>query len=219
MSLRSEAAPHSQTLAVAATKMGTMDNSSSDAVEVTLESRDDLIVKLKKSGATYREIAEVVGISKSQVQRRYFLATGEQFRLDATRHRRACYADLELLLEALRPLVHDDEGLLNMDAVSAFLRANRAKALLLGLELPKVAVPTETPDATEADRNRVIFLAQLSEFKRRQDARWAAGLDIPLPPGMTERVNVNEVASSTSHLGSIWSMALDFPSHDDGVLV
>jgi hypothetical protein len=196
-----------------------MDNSNSEEIDVTLESRDDLIVKLKKSGATYREIAEVVAISKSQVQRRYFIATGEQLRLDATRNRQALYADLELLIETLRPWVHDDETLPNMDAVSAFLRANKAKALLLGLEVPKVAAPTEDPDTTDGHRDIVMFLAELSAYKRIQDARYADGSNIPLPPGMTERVNVNGDASSKSNLGSMWSMAVEFPSQDDGVLV
>src|SRR5579872_1483120 len=107
------------------------------AVGLTREKRDEMVVGLHESGLTFRRIAEIFDISKSQVQRIYRAATGEQLRLDREHHRREMFTDLRLLIESLRPWVHSDELPPEKDHVAGFLRAQRALALLPGLEEPK----------------------------------------------------------------------------------
>jgi len=181
--------------------------------------RDEIIVRLKKAGATYRQIAEVMGVSKSQAQRVYRAATGEQFKLGIEQHRRDLYADLELLIEVLRPIVHDDEVPPHKDHVNAFLRVNKAKALLLGLETPKAT--TVTPVLSEGVDNPIAAerVARLAAFIERTRAISVEGaVRPPLPPGMTERVTV-EPSNGHVHIGphgqGMWSMVLEYPQPED----
>ena len=182
-----------------------------DGGDLAKVNRDSIIVRLKMAGATYRQIADVVGISKSQVQRVYREATGEQLKLDTERHKKEVFADLQLLVEALRPYVHDDEVLPNKDAVTAFVRANKAKALLLGLEGPlENTVPGNADEP--AVHPAALYLANLQAWMKTNEKR---GLHPHWPPEMIERVNRDELTSGTVHMGSMWSMALEFPSEDE----
>ncbi len=181
--------------------------------------KDDIVVRLKMAGATYRQISAVMGISKSQAQRVYRVATGEQFKLDVARHRRELYADLELLIETLRPRVHDDEVPAHKDDVNAFLRANKAKALLLGLEAPKAT--TVMGDFTMVQDNPIAaeFVADLAAWIHKTQAISVEGnVRPPLPPGMTERVMVEPSTNGHVHAGphgqGMWSMIVEFPRED-----
>jgi len=182
--------------------------------------RDEIIVRLRKAGATYRQIAEVMGVSKSQAQRVYRVATGEQFKLDIAHHRRDLYADLELLIEALRPFVHDDEAPPHKDHVNSFLRANKAKALLLGLEAPKATTVTPVPRATVDNPEAAEYVSRLAAFIEYQGAISVEGaIRPPLPPGMTERVMLEPSSNGQVHVGphgqGMWSMVVEYPRPED----
>jgi hypothetical protein len=132
-------------------------------------------------------------------------------------------ADLEMLAEALRPLVHDDENPPNKDDAGTFLKVLSAMAKLLGLNAP--SQPYAAPEAAgqgESSEDVALFLARLNIWMAKTHTRDEKGWHTPpvLLTGMTERVNVNG-NSSMNELGvegsggkGMWSMVLENPSDD-----
>ena len=130
---------------------------------------------------------------KSTVHRRYreALARLPAFR-DIEAHRADVYADIELVLETLRPLVHDDEREPTKDDVAGFVRALDAKVRLLGLDAPRESlVMHESVGQREENPYAREYLMKVAAWARATRAINVEGYQPPLPPGITERVGVS----------------------------
>ena len=143
--------------------------------------------------------------------------------LDIERHRDEIYADIEMVLEALRPFVlgapaPPDIPEPNKDHLAAFRGMIEAKMKLLGLDAPKrTHVMTEDVNVIEENHPAAEYLARLAIWARETNAMNADGYQPALPPGMTERVNVNGSSSMTmsgSGGKGMWSWVLTHPSDD-----
>lgn len=99
--------------------------------------RDEWIVRLRKAGATTQQIGDAFCMSRFAVGRVYRRMVGARYDDEKKKHRRALYADLELLTEKLRWIVHDDAIPPDNKLIGRFLQACRAKALLMALDEPK----------------------------------------------------------------------------------
>jgi hypothetical protein len=111
---------------------------SSTRPDVDVAERGYDIVRLKREGASFREIAATLGISKSAAHRRYDAAMEQLPPVqDALQHRLESLVDVELLLAQLRPLVHDDEVRPSPQDVNRFLRAIECEIKLLRLDQPR----------------------------------------------------------------------------------
>jgi len=105
--------------------------------EMELAKRQHPVVLLHQAGFSYRRIAELTGVSKSSAQRAYRVVLAETRGVkEIERHSATMCADLEISIESLRPLVHDDENPPSTGDVARFLRALGAMAKLLGLNAP-----------------------------------------------------------------------------------
>jgi len=120
----------------------------------------------------------------------------------------------------LRPFVHDDEVPPDKDHLNAFLRVNKAKALLLALEAPKATMVTPVLSETVDNPQAAQYVARLAAFIQHHQAVSVEGnIRPPLPPGMTERVNVSAGASTVGQAGphghGMWSKVLEYPREED----
>ncbi len=146
---------------------------------------------------------------------------------DIERHRDDVFADIEMVLEALRPFVLGIPGPPdlpepNRDHLNPFRNMIDAKVKLLGLNAPKQAhVAHEDGGPGEPSEETALFLARLNVWMRQthtfdEKTGWLA--QPVLPPGLTERVNVSgtETIKSQVELSppgrSMWSLVLEFPA-------
>jgi len=188
--------------------------------DVDLDARSETIVRLHQAGCTYREIAAVFNISKTRVQQIYHAATRAEYERDIKEHRMDLYADLKILVEALRPYVHTDGIPPHKDDVAGFLRAEKALALLLGLEAPKAAVVTPGLSETVDNPEAAQYVADLAAWIKKHEAISVPGnVRPPLPPGMTERPMIEPSSNGHVHVGphgqEMWSMVVAFPREED----
>jgi len=188
--------------------------------DVDLEARSETIVRLHRAGCTYREIAVVFNISKTRVQQVYHAATRAEYERDIKEHRMDLYADLKILVEALRPFVHTDGNPPHKDDVAGFLRAEKALALLLGLEAPKATTVTPVLSATVDNPIAARYVADLAAWIEKHQAISVPGnVRPPLPPGMTERLMIEPSTNGHVHVGphgqGMWSMVVAFPREED----
>ena len=95
------------------------------------------------------------------------------------------YADIELVLETLRPLVHDDEREPTKDDVMAFLRSLDAKVRLLGLDAPRESLVMHG-SVGQAEENLYAreYLQKLAAWARATKAINVEGYQPALPPGL-----------------------------------
>jgi hypothetical protein len=96
--------------------------------------RDALIVRLRRAGAGYRDIATVVGVGKSQVQRVFHTITEEATMQYRERNRLA--DDLQETADALRSTLFDGESPPTIEELAGFVRLMKAQMLLFGLGTP-----------------------------------------------------------------------------------
>jgi len=188
--------------------------------DVDLEARSEMIVRLHRAGCTYREIAVVFNISKTRAQQIYHAATRAEYERDIKEHRMDLYADLKILVEALRPYVHTDGNPPHKDDVAGFLRAEKALALLLGLEVPKATTVAPVLSETIDNPQAAEYVGRLAAFIQYHQAISVEGnVRPPLPPGMTERAIVEPCTNRGVHVGphgqGMWSMILEHPRPED----
>ncbi len=186
-----------------------------------LAKRQHPVIALRNEGYSYRKIAQLTGVSKSSCQRHYqsVLADARGVK-DIERHRDETFADIEMTLEALRPVVLYGESPADValpecrDLLGTWLKTLKAKREFLGLDAPKqtladtgsragVGEPVENKQAAK-------FLADLAAWARRTNAINADGFNPALPPGMAERVGPTTVPDRASS----WSRFVDFPDLD-----
>jgi hypothetical protein len=171
--------------------------------EIIREARHGLVVRLRLDGLTYLGISDRVGLSISQCQRVYETARARRRGdLDIERHRDELYADIEGVLEALRPFVMGTPGppdlpVPNKEALSAFRAMIDAKMKLLGAAAPKEShVVTRSVGAEVENEEAAEFVAKLAAWARRNNAINVRGFKPALPPGMTERVDPSSKMTS-----------------------
>ena len=105
--------------------------------ELDAAERQQAVVALRRDGLSFREIAEVTGLSKSTVARRYQEALAmAPVVAEVEEHKRQLFAEAALVVENLRWAVHDDEHRPRRHEMSAFLRAIEIEMRLLGLYAP-----------------------------------------------------------------------------------
>jgi transcriptional regulator with XRE-family HTH domain len=200
------------------------------ANEIDRETRDGDIVRLRLDGLTYREIAEQTGVSISQAQRIFEAARARRRGdRDLEQHHRDVLNDIEDTLDALRswvlgePVPDDVSPPPPRDLFTQWCKALKAKREFLALDAPKrTEAFTQNVDQGKSNEEIALFLAELNIWMAMTHTRDENGWHTPpvLPPGMTERVNVND-NSSMNELGvagsggkGMWSMALEHPSDD-----
>jgi len=188
--------------------------------DVDLDARSETIVRLHQAGCTYREIAAVFNISKTRVQQIYHAATRGEYESDIKEHRMDLYADLKILVEALRPYVHTDGIPPHKDDVAGFLRAEKALALLLGLEVPKATTVTPVLSETVDNPEAAEYVARLAAFIEYQGAISVPGnVRPPLPPGMTERAMLETSTNGHVHVGphgqGMWTAVMENLREED----
>jgi hypothetical protein len=200
---------------------GSMTKTKMPGTEMELARRQHPVVMLHEAGFSYRRISELTGVSKSSAQRIYRDALAETRGIrDIERHRATLCADLEMLIETLRPLVHDDENPPSADDVTSFLRALGAKAKLLGLNAPARTQLAPVDNNNVVNPEAALFLAELNIWLREThsyDERTGWHSPPALPPGMTERVNGNGHGELSPPGQGMWSRVLVNPEddHDD----
>jgi len=202
-----------------------MTKTRSQGTEIEMAQRQHPVILLHNAGYSFRRIAELTGVSKSTAQRIYrdVLAETRGVR-DIERHRARMFADLEMLVEALRPVVHDDECPPKQGDVASFLRALAAVAKLLGLNTSPTNQVFRVDNATVDNPQAARFVADLNVWMRQThtyDEKTGWHAKPVLPPGMTERVDVsgNEPIQSQAELSppgkGRWSMVVEYPREED----
>jgi hypothetical protein len=115
---------------------GTMETMSTKAgTDLEVLECNHPVIELRRAGLSFRRIAELNQLPKSTCYRRYgeALAALPAF-ADVELCRADVLADLDILLEILRPLVHDDELVPAKADVANFLKALATKMKLLDLD-------------------------------------------------------------------------------------
>jgi len=194
----------------------------SRVAKLTVEQREDWIVTLKDTGASFSRIGEVMEVSKQRahtIYKRAMLKRPGANTLDVETRRRDMAVGLLMLIETMEWKIHDEEYPSTKDEVTLYLRTQKALAVLLGLEQPKqtrrthdITMTTENPQAAE-------FAADLAAWIKKHDAISVPGnVRPPLPPGMTERANPTGNAGNNGKAGphgqGMWSMVLEYPRPD-----
>ena len=196
--------------------------------DIDRETRDGEIVRARLDGLTYKEISEQFDLSISQCQRIFEAARARRRGdYDLDKHHRDVLNDIEDVLDYLRPWVLGEsvpDDVLpppTKNPIGDFLQTLRAKRQFLGLDAPKrTHAVTQVAEPEPVNREAALYLAELAAWARRTNAMNADGFNLALPPGMTERVNVNDHAHTDGHGPggphgkSLWSMALENPSED-----
>ena len=190
------------------------------SAEVVRETRCGLIVRLRlEEGLTYREISERVGRSISQCHRDYQRALARRRGdLDIERHRDEVFADLELLLDMLRPLVHGSPPLPDaicptMADVDTFLKVLAAKVKLLGLNAPRESRIQQDIRVTEDHSESQEFLGRVADWwseTQRRRAVSSGRLDaIEVPAFPSSKTNGSR---TNGHMS--WQTIVDNPGPD-----
>ena len=180
------------------------------------------VIALRQRGHSFRSIAALTGTSKSTVHRQYRRALSELPVVKAiVEHRAEVLVDLELVLEALRPLVQDDEREPSKEHVASFLATIDQKVRLLRLDevedgrtrAPNLAALEDNPQAMER-------LIEFAAWARRAKAINVDGYQPVLPPGMEERVAMKaEMYTRSVRPTSLWEAVVEFPDQEaDDVL-
>ena len=197
--------------------------------EVDRDTRDGDIVRLRLDGLPYREISARVALSISQCQRIVEAARARRRGdLDIERHMDRQHADIERTLDLYRALIFGEE-LPSDQPVPAFQskelhdmwwKGLERRGKFLGLDAPAQShVMTEDLNETE-NVQAAEYMAELAVWARKNNAINVEGYVPTLPPGMDERVVANGHATMNGHSKtghSMWHMAIEFPSEDDGL--
>jgi hypothetical protein len=194
-----------------------------DPAALEMAAKEQLVLAMRRCGASYPQIETLTGIRKSSAQRMYKKVLTELFRdllADKTTAKLDVLADIEILLEELRPLVHGHHGgIPSPKDVSGFLRALEAKRALMGLDEADESVVLHQHFG-EPDPETAGFLTRLAMWARASKAINVEGYQPVLPPGMDERtvLDVQEVARPT-HAATLWDAVVKFPDDeaDDGL--
>jgi hypothetical protein len=196
--------------------------------QVDREIRDGDIVRARLDGATYKEIAQQTGLSISQCHRVYEAARARRRGdYDLEQHRTNVSNDIDDLLDYLRPFVMGEpvpDDVIpppTMNLIGDFLKALKAKRELLALDAPKRSqVMTQEVREEPVNQQAAEYLARLAIWARQTNAINVNGYNPALPPGMTERVNVNGHTHIDGHDPGrpqgkgMWSTVLENPSED-----
>jgi hypothetical protein len=196
--------------------------------EISRETRDGEIVRMRIEGQSYKAIAERVGLSISQCHRVYEAAIARRRGdYDLKQLLDQVFCDLQGLLDELRPWVLQSQYSepttprpLTKDLIGDFLKTIGRFCDVFGLNAAK---RTHVPDRTEVEENdeAAEYVAKLAIWAHKNRAISVDGYAPALPPGMTERVQPsangsNGHAKIRPHgLGSMWSLVLEYPALDD----
>jgi len=196
----------------------------SRVAKLTVEQREDWIVTLKDTGASFSRIGKVMEVSKQRahtIYKRAIVKRPGKFSLDPETRRRDMAVGLLMLIETMEYKIHDEEYPSTKDELALYLRTQKALAVLLGLEQPKrTAVTHDDITMTQKNPQAAEFLADLVVWIEREQAINVPGnVRPPLPPGMTERPMIE--ASTNGHVPigphgqGMWSMVLEYPREED----
>ena len=187
--------------------------------------RHTIVNEMRLQKFPLAKIAEVTGLSVgrcSNIHNQYLRERRAQ--LAVAEHIDQQYVDIEKALDIYRalmfgePLAPDIPINLNpKDTHDLFWKGIAAKAKLLGLDAPS-QTHVMHEDLTETNDEAAEFVAELAAWARRTNAINVGGFNPALPPGMTERpVPVASNGHGKIHGSTMWSMACEFPSDDDGL--
>jgi len=192
-----------------------------DPHRIPYTDRDEIILRLRQAGATYQKIADVVGMAVSSVHAVVHKAMTKVDLHNTEQQRAELAADLRMFIDELRPWVHGVNGpFLDEKVGNMFLRAVKALALLLGLEEPKGTQLRGSFTLAEDNPEAAKYIADLAAWIEAHQAVSVEGnINPPLPPGMTERVNIQPMTNGQVFHGGLekskWSLVVEFPSPED----
>jgi len=196
----------------------------SRVAKLTVEQREDWIVTLKDTGASFSRIGEVMEVSKQRahtIYKRAIVKRPGKYTLDVETRRRDMAVGLLMLIETMEYKIHDEEYPSTKDEVILYLRTQKALAVLLGLEAPKATTVTPVLSATVDNPIAARYVADLAAWIEKHQAISVPGnVRPPLPPGMTERAMLEPATNGHAHYGpsgqGMWSMVIEYPRPEDG---